>query len=320
MSRRIAIGDDLGEGRELARRDLKKGSKSFALAGKFLPPNVRQDAEICYAFCRFVDDSVDEVRASEAPAAVTRLRALLRELYEGSPQTDPRLAAFADLIRRTRMPLEYPLALLEGMAMDARGTKYETLRDLRLYCHRVAGVVGLMMCHVLGVRSHEALRHAAHLGIAMQLTNISRDVAEDWTRGRLYLPAAVGGGAGPAKPGDSLPLAMGKSLAPAVKALLDEAEIYYQSGQRGLRHLSWRAAFAIRVAALVYRDIGLGVVRRGYDVTAGRVVISLRRKLWLAAWALTLAVAEIPVRMFDGMRVVSVPTRVARYPDDICMD
>jgi len=311
---------ELSEGRDLARRDLKVGSKSFALAGKLLSEDVRQDAEICYSFCRYVDDCVDEVPAQQAPAAVVKLRALLDELYEGKIQADPRLSAFADLVRRTRMPREYPLALIDGMAMDAQGTEYETLCDLRLYCHRVAGVVGLMMCHVLGVRDDRALAQAAHLGIAMQLTNICRDVAEDWHRGRLYLPKNLAGAPGPASPGETLPVALGVTFRPAVKALLDEAEVYYQSGQRGLRHLSWRAALAIRVAAWVYRDIGRGVVRRNYDVGAGRVVIPLARKLWLAARAMVLSLAELPIRMFDGARPLSIPSRVARYPDDICVD
>jgi 15-cis-phytoene synthase len=312
---------DLAEGRDLARRDLKVGSKSFALAGKLLSPRVRQDAEICYSFCRYVDDCVDEVPAEQAPAAVVKLRSLLDELYEGKPQSDPRLSAFADLVHRTRMPREYPLALVDGMAMDAQGTKYETLSDLLLYCHRVAGVVGLMMCHVLGVRDDKALAQAAHLGIAMQLTNICRDVAEDWHRGRLYLPNRWAGAPGPASPGETLPLSLGVTFRPAVKVLLDEAEVYYRSGQRGLRHLSWRAALAIRVAAWVYRDIGRGVVRRNFDVSAGRVVIPLSRKLWLAARAMLLSLAELPIRMIDGARPLSVPSRVARYPDDIiCVD
>ncbi|MDX2020400.1 MAG: phytoene/squalene synthase family protein [Deltaproteobacteria bacterium] len=312
---------DLSEGRALAARDLKVGSKSFALAGKLLPQGVREDAATCYAFCRFVDDAVDEVPHEQAAAAVQRLRLLLDELYAHTPQQDPRLSAFAELVQRTKLPREYPLALIDGMAMDAQGTEYQTLDELRLYCHRVAGVVGLMMCHVLGVRSESALPKAAHLGIAMQLTNICRDVAEDWTRGRLYLPFAMVGQAGPAAPGQTLPPAMGATFADAVQSLLAEAEIYYRSGQRGLRFLSWRAALAIRVAAWVYRDIGRGVARRGYDVTAGRVVISLPRKLWLAGGALLLSLAELPSRVFDLTRPVSLPTKVARYPDDIvCVD
>ena len=305
----------------MAARDLKVGSKSFALAGKLLPEGVRQDAATCYAFCRFVDDAVDEVPQDQAAAAVQRLRLLLDELYTQVPQQDPRLAAFAELVQRTKLPRDYPLALIDGMAMDAQGAKYESLDDLRLYCHRVAGVVGLMMCHVLGVRCESALPRAAHLGIAMQLTNICRDVAEDWTRGRLYLPSALAGHQAPGVAGQTLPAELGAAFAPAVRGLLAEAEVYYRSGQQGLRFLSWRAALAIRVAAWVYRDIGRGVARRGYDVTSGRVVISLPRKLWLAGRALVHSLAELPWRVFDLTRPVSLPTKVARYPDDIvCVD
>lgn len=316
-------GSDQSQGERLAQRDLAKGSKSFALAGKLLPDRVREDAAVCYAFCRLVDDAVDEVPAAEAPAAVARLHALVAALYEGRPQEDPRLRAFAALVARTRLPRHYVLELVEGMGMDARGVKYQTLDELRLYCHRVAGVVGLMMCHVLGVRDDRALKNAAHLGIAMQLTNICRDVAEDWTRGRLYLPADLTAHvAGPAQAGTSLPQAMGPALAPAVRTLLAEAEQLYRSGQKGLWALSARTALAIRVAAWVYRDIGRRLARRGFDVTRGRVVVPLRRKLWLACRAALSALAEVPSRLrvspFSApLTPIKAPTRIARYPDDI---
>lgn len=309
--------ETLARGQALARRDLKVGSKSFALAGKLLPPVIREDAAVCYAFCRYVDDAVDEVPAAEAAEAVRRLRRLLDELYAGRPQTDPRLQAFAALVVRTRMPREYPAALIDGMAMDAEGARYATLSDLLLYCHRVAGVVGLMMCHVLGVRDDAALPRAAQLGIAMQLTNICRDVVEDWNRGRLYLPQSLTPLPPPKRPGEPLPPRFGVEVREAVKALLHEAELYYRAGQRGLAKLSWRASFAIRVAAWVYRDIGRGLERRDWDVTRGRVIITLRRKLWLAGGALLRSVLDLPRRWLRGRTPLTLPTQVARYPDDI---
>lgn len=306
----------LAEGESLAGQDLKRGSKSFALAGLLLPPRVRQDAAVCYAFCRYVDDAVDEVPPEQAAPAVVALRALVDDIYAGKPQTDPRLQAFAALVFRTKMPREYPLALVDGMAMDAQGTRYDTLADLLLYCHRVAGVVGLMMCHVLGVRDNAALPQAAHLGIAMQLTNICRDVAEDWARGRLYIPRALAEVPYPQSQG-ALPEGLGSRLQPAVKTLLAEAELYYKSGQKGLMHLSWRAAFAIRVAAWVYRDIGRGVARRQWDVTRGRVIISLPRKLCLAGGAFVRSIFDLPARCLSRRGPLVLPTQVPRYPDDI---
>src|SRR5687768_27339 len=106
----------LARGEKLAGKDLRRGSKSFALASLFLPDRIRQDAAVCYAFCRYVDDAVDEVPPSQAAAAVVALRALVDDLYQGKPQADPRLQAFAALIKRVRMPRDYPMALVDGMA------------------------------------------------------------------------------------------------------------------------------------------------------------------------------------------------------------
>ncbi len=102
----------------------------------------------------------------------------------GRSQADTTLDAFQQVVFERKIPIEYPSELLAGMAMDAEGVHYETLSDLLRYCYRVAGTVGLMMCHVLGVKDDRALIHAAHLGMAMQLTNVCRDVIEDWERGQ----------------------------------------------------------------------------------------------------------------------------------------
>ena len=172
-------------------------SKSFSLAAKILPPACRDDAAVVYSYCRRVDDAVDEVAAEAALPAIARLRQELATLYQAAaepaatPIADPVLARFAAICESRRIPRHYPAELIAGMEMDAVGARYERLEDLLRYAYRVAGVVGLMMCHVMSLRGERALVHAAHLGIAMQLTNICRDVAEDWRRGRLYLPAEL---------------------------------------------------------------------------------------------------------------------------------
>ena len=163
-------------------------SKSFALASRLLPTDLRDHAAVVYAWCRHADDAVDLVPAAEQPAALTRLREELDGVYAGEPQTDQVLGAFQQAIQLWGIPREYPEELLAGMQMDATDTTYDSMDRLLQYCFRVAGTVGLMMCHVLGVQEEVAVRHAAHLGMAMQLTNICRDVAEDWERGRLYIP------------------------------------------------------------------------------------------------------------------------------------
>jgi phytoene synthase len=183
---------------------------------------------------------------------------------------------------RRAIPKPYVQELLLGMQMDVEDTRYETLPDLLLYCHRVAGVVGLMMCHVLGARTQASLANAVHLGVAMQLTNICRDVAEDAQRGRTYLPARW---------------LAADPTASVVARLLDEADRYYRSGERGIIALPFRAALAVRTARHVYAAIGSELRRRGCDVSAGRARVPGWRKLWWVGVSLLQSLAELPARL-----------------------
>lgn len=265
-------------------------SKSFALASKLLPPEGRDEASIVYAFCRRADDAVDLVPEKEQARAVASLRRELDGIYAGEAPSDPILAAFQDVVRRRNIPREYPEELLAGMEMDAAGTVYESYATLLSYCYRVAGTVGLMMSHVMGVRRAEALRHAAHLGMAMQLTNICRDVGEDWGRGRLYLPrdllAAAGAPDLRSFLGEPLPKSARRSIALVTSELLRRAASLYASGDEGIPYLSWRSAIAVRTARLVYADIGRVVLAQNADPFAPRAVVGKGRKLMLAVRAL----------------------------------
>ncbi|MCA9565215.1 MAG: phytoene/squalene synthase family protein, partial [Myxococcales bacterium] len=173
-------------------------SKSFHLASRLLPEDVRQRAVVIYAWCRRVDDAIDECPPGTEQEALARLHDELNAVYaepgdsQGESQVDIDhdviLRAFRSVVRERRIPRQYPADLLEGMRWDVEGRRYRTIETLYHYCYCVAGTVGLMMSHVMGVRRESALRNATHLGMAMQLTNICRDVVEDWQRGRLYLP------------------------------------------------------------------------------------------------------------------------------------
>ena len=272
-------------------------SKSFALASRLLPAEGRDDASIVYAWCRRADDAVDLVPLADQPRAVALLNHELAAIYAGEVQADPVLAAFQAIVRARRIPRTYPAELLAGMEMDAVGTVYRSYATLLSYCFRVAGTVGLMMSHVMGVRHEAALRHAAHLGMAMQLTNICRDVAEDWQRGRLYLPDDLlhAGGASSirARLGDvGPPIEAREPVARVTRELLRRAEEFYRSGDEGLPYLSWRSAVAVRTARLVYADIGRVILARGADPFAPRAVVSKARKWMLAFRALVLTRAH----------------------------
>ena len=308
------------EQRALCRRVLSVHSKSFALAAKLLPPDCQDDAAVVYAWCRHADDSVDLAAAGKPEAALRQLRDGLDEVYSESPPADPVLGAFREVARRRAIPRDYPEELLSGMEMDAAGTDYDSMDRLLLYCFRVAGTVGLMMCHVLGVDDPIATRHAAHLGMAMQLTNICRDVVEDWNRERLYIPDTVlqehGGGDLRSKLGAPLPATASGALAGSVRHLLGVADQFYRSGDQGLPLLGWRSAFAVRTARLVYSRIGQQLERRGCDVFSGRAYVPRRAKLRLVLRALVLAAAEAPAR--QQRPFVRIPLcNVVRYPTDV---
>jgi phytoene synthase len=280
---------------ELARSMLARGSKSFALAARVLPESCRDDVAVLYAYCRRADDLIDEGTAAEQPARVDALAAELDSIYAREPQTDPVLAEFQRVVLRYAIPEVYPRALLEGFRSDVGVVRVGTLAELLLYAHRVAGVVGLMSCRVFGVHDARALEHANDLGIAMQLTNVCRDVAEDWGKNRVYLPSELLGSAA----GAPLEFQSATRVELALRRLLELADRYYASGDQGLRALPFRVAIAVRAARLVYAAIGARIAAQGYDVHAGRAVVPGFRKLILVARAV---VTEIAIRAVAPLR------------------
>jgi phytoene synthase len=271
----------------LARAILAHHSKSFSIAARLLPTSCRDDAAQLYAWCRRCDDAVDLPAEPAARAeAVRRLRVELDAVEAGVPLGDPVLAGFQDVVRRHAMPLSPARGLVDGMEMDVGRVRYQTVDELLVYCYRVAGTVGVMMAHIMNVRDSATLLRAADLGMAMQLTNICRDVAEDERRDRVYLPEELLGDP-PVRGAD-------RRAAVAVEDLLRRAEVLYRSGDVGLGRLPRRCRLAIRAARLIYSDIGRQIARAGFDVRAGRAVVPRWRKLWLVlrAAAETLAGAR----------------------------
>ena len=273
------------------RRILAQHSKSFALAGRLFPRERRNQIAAVYAWCRRCDDAIDCSPPAERPRILQELRRELRALYDGATPAGLEAACFQAVTRECGIPVAYPAALLDGMAMDVAGRQYDTLAELRRYAFRVAGTVGLMFCRIVGATRPRALVHAAHLGIAMQFTNICRDVREDWERGRLYIPSSLLppgiGAALQAQRGGPLPEAASSALADAVRRLLAVAEAHYRAADRGLAYLDPRSRVGVRAARLIYAAIGQEIARRGYDVLAARAVVPRRRKLALALRAAT---------------------------------
>jgi phytoene synthase len=266
--------------RALSRAVLRRHARSFSWAGRLLPSGVRADATALYAWCRRCDDAVDLALDSiSARVRLSRVRAELDAVYGPADLEDPILAGFQDVVRRTQLPRRPCDELLDGMEMDLTHVRYASFDDLVVYCRRVAGTVGLLMAHLFGVRDAAMLAMASDLGVAMQLTNICRDVAEDERRGRVYLPADLLGGV-------RSPTAGGADTARVVAELLRRADAFYRRGDLGLAALPVSVGVAMRAARLIYAEIGSVIARRGYDVTRGRAVVSAARKLWLVARAL----------------------------------
>lgn len=282
---------DSGRAPLAVREAIARGSKTFHLASRLLPADVRDDVAVVYAWCRHVDDAIDDAPVERRAAALRSLEDELDAICEGRVVSTATARAFQDVLARRRIPHAYPRELLAGMAMDASGARYASLEDLLLYCWRVAGVVGLMMAHVLGVRSEGARRSAAHLGMAMQLTNICRDVVEDYALGRVYLPRRMLEARGaaslvPAGPGAPFPAEHRRAVGEVVRSLLVEAGRLYRSGASGIDQLPWRASLAVRAAQRLYERIGEVIARRSFDVTRGRAVVGWPTKLLLVAGVL----------------------------------
>jgi phytoene synthase len=264
---------------------LRRGSKSFHLASRFLPPRIRGAVLALYAFCRQADDMVDD-SASGAPAraAVERLRTRVERVYVGGTQLGPVERAFARVAEEHRLPRVVLDWLVEGMAWDAEGRVYETSRETRDYAVRVAGTVGVLMTLLMTrLRNRAMLGRAVDLGVGMQLTNIARDVGEDARNGRVYLPLSWIGQEGR----DELLRAPAPTerIRQATARLLTEAARSYRRADEGLDHLPVDCQPSIRAARQVYAEIGAVVEARGFDSVSSRAVTSTRRKLWLAATA-----------------------------------
>jgi phytoene synthase len=269
--------DDLAHCHEAIRH----GSLSFHAASKLLPAQVRDPALALYAFCRLADDEVDE--GDYKAGAVLRLQERLDAAYAGKPHNAPEDRAFAAIVEDFDMPRALPEALLEGLAWDAAEHRYDTLSGVRDYSARVASAVGAMMCVLMRVRDPDALARACDLGVAMQLTNIARDVGEDARMGRIYLPLdwLAEHSIDPVNfVREPLPT---KDVRRMVKRLLAEADRLYRRSEAGIDVLPLKARTGIWAARLIYAGIGKQLKRQGYDSISMRARTSGRQKLgWVA--------------------------------------
>lgn len=265
---------------DACRAAIRTGSLSFHAASRLLPPSVRDPALALYAFCRLADDAVDE--GVDKAGAVLRLRDRLDRLYEGRPANAAADRAFAAVVDHFAMPRTLPDALLEGMAWDAVGRRYDDLSGVLAYSARVAAAVGAMMCVLMRVRDADALARACDLGLAMQLTNIARDVGEDARAGRLYLPQDWLHEAGTTPDAFLSNPAPTREIRASIARLLAEADRLYIRAEAGVASLPLGCRPGIMAARLIYAGIGSAVRRQGHDSLTTRARTGKLRKLgWL---------------------------------------
>ena len=275
------------------QESLRQGSRTFLAASRLLPVDIRAAACALYAFCRAADDAID--LGSDPSRAVADLQERLGAIYAGVPGPALVDRAFAVIVARHGIPRALPEALIEGFAWDAAGRCYETEDEMLAYASRVAGSVGVMMSLLMGRREARVLGHAADLGMAMQLTNIARDVGEDAHRGRLYLPRQWLREAGIDPDGWLAAPRFDRALAGVVARLLEAAEQLYARADIGLRELPASCRHGIRAARTLYAAIGHEVARRGFDSVSSRAVVPASRKVALVGRSLLAASSRQPL-------------------------
>lgn len=282
----------LAASREACRRMTRHHARTFYFASHVLPAQKRGDAYAVYAFCRHADDRIDLAKSEETRLlAAKELRDLLEAIYSTLDDTDPLLSpakhpwvpAFREVIRRRAIPKNYFEDLLEGVEMDLGAVRIKTWEELEKYCYHVASVVGLIMVHVLTEPAPELLRPARDLGTAMQLTNILRDIGEDWQRDRVYLPAEelaryhLGD--------EDIANANASDMFRAMmRGQIDRARDYYRAAEPGILELpNDGSRYCARLMSIIYGAILDEIERADYEIFARRVRVSMPRKLWLAA-------------------------------------
>lgn len=274
------------------RTAIRKGSKSFYFASLFFSDQVKSDCWNLYRWCRYCDDRIDNGGTEDDLKDIkNKTLSALRGL-SGPPQ----FRGVSEVCQRYSIPLEYPMELLSGFEKDSRGLTIKDENELEEYAYQVAGVVGLMMSYIMNADLSRAREAAKCMGNAMQLTNIARDIGEDFFRGRIYLPATWLKDE-KIQTGKLMDLDQRESLFRVSERLLKKADGLYQKGYSGLIYLPLRSAIAVSIAASIYSSIGRKIRRQGPSALDSRIYVSFPEKLFLALEGIARVFLQIPQRL-----------------------
>ncbi len=277
---------------EHCRKITQQASKTFYWGSIFLPQPKRRAVWAVYAFCRIVDDIVDEaitprtghLKGSTSPQkALDDWRRSLERIYRGTVAPDePVQRAWSDMLEMYPVPLQPALELLDGVEMDLQIKRYQTFEELALYCYRVAGTVGLLTSPIFGYQDEAALYYAVDLGIALQLTNILRDIGEDARRDRIYLPLDEMERFGYSEC-DLMAGKINEAFRNLVQFQIARADEYYQRSLPGIAMLDVDCRLAVRLSGTLYRRILDRISCNNYNVFTQRASVPLQTKLMTAS-------------------------------------
>ncbi|MES2766367.1 MAG: phytoene/squalene synthase family protein [Bacteroidota bacterium] len=258
-------------------------AKTFYFASYFLPKPKRDACYALYAFCRFADDLVDNAPVNEAGFSsaahdiVNQWKTALNDVYFKKEAANPVMIAWTDVLEKFHIPKNLPEELIEGVLMDTYINRYETFDDLYNYCYKVASVVGLMTSEIFGYKNPDALPHAIDLGIAMQLTNIARDIGEDASLGRIYIPKEE---LERFKISEESILShrFDNSFKNLLQFQIERSHTYYDSADKGIPYLDTDSRLTVQLMSTNYRRILGRIEKNNYDVFKKRASLSLIQK------------------------------------------
>ncbi|MBS4097090.1 MAG: presqualene diphosphate synthase HpnD [Sulfuricella sp.] len=266
---------------QYCQENAAQSGSSFYYSFLFLPPERRRAITALYAFCREVDDVVDECTdLGVARAKLGWWREEVERIYQGKPE-HPVGQALAGVVGPFALPIGQLREIIDGMEMDLNHNRYQSFDDLALYCHRVAGVVGLLSARIFGYRDTRTEEYAHELGLAFQLTNIIRDVGEDARRNRIYLPLDEITHFGVSE-ADILHGKENQAFRELMAFQTERAEGYYQRAFAALPQTDRRAQRTGLVMAAIYRTLLEEIQRGGFQVLDRRTSLTPMRKLWIA--------------------------------------